>query len=106
MYGVLSVTRTDECIRARHSLETVETDGPMPLNGWPNRCSAKLLTGDAMNVLTLGRNRLKIDIRLERRADKQVDPQAAALDRIARKAALADRERWESRMYSEKGLVR
>jgi hypothetical protein len=59
-----------------------------------------------MNILSLGRRRLKISIRFERVPDDgDSHAEQIYLDRQARSEALAERHRWELEHLSRAGRV-
>jgi len=59
-----------------------------------------------MSVLSIGRHRLRIDIRLERVAETPGSGQQRYLERIARDQALAERANWEIEHRSRVGWLR
>ena len=63
--------------------------------------------GVTVNILSLGRRRLTISIRLERLPeDAQARAEQQYFDRQAREAALAERSRWEVDHFSRTGFIR
>jgi hypothetical protein len=60
-----------------------------------------------MNILSLGRRRLKIDIRVERLPDKSSSQaEQVYLNQKVREAALAERSHWELDHLSRAGWLR